>query len=259
MTIQHAPALHPTVRHDGAARATVTSTVSLVIPTLNEERNIAAVLRQVPDLVDEIIIVDGRSKDRTVETALAIRPDARIVMETAPGKGSAVRAGFAAARGDLVVMIDADCSMDPGDIESYVTRLAAGADVVKGSRFLPGGGTTDMTLLRRGGNHVLVTLVNALYGSSFSELCYGYMAFRRSRLQDLDLRSPGFEIETEIVVRALKQGLRIEEVPSFEKPRAFGESNLNTFRDGWRVLRKLLVERFTSSQPIAVADRLDID
>ena len=257
MTIQHAPALLGDPVYGEPSPHQVSSTISLVIPTLNEERNIAAVLRRVPDLVDEIVIVDGRSTDRTIETALAVRPDARVVLEKVPGKGSAVRAGFAAATGDLVVMIDADCSMDPQEIETYVVRLAEGADVVKGSRFLPGGGTTDMTWLRRAGNRVLVGLVNVLYGSSFSELCYGYMAFRRSRLEDLDLRSEGFEIETEIVVRALKAGLRIEEVPSFEEERAFGESNLNTFRDGWRVLTKLLRERFTAAPARVTVERLD--
>lgn len=259
MTIQHAPLLGADTEPGTRAVTPVTSTVSLVIPTMNEEQNLASVLRRVPDVVDEVIIVDGRSRDRTVEVALAVRPDAKIVLETRPGKGAAVRAGFAAATGDLVVMLDGDCSMDPQDIETYLVRLAEGADMVKGSRFLPGGGTTDMTLFRMAGNRVLVALVNGLYGSSFSELCYGYMAFRRSRLELLELRSDGFEIETELVVRGLKAGLRIDEVPSFEAPRAFGQSNLNTVRDGWRVLRTLLTERFRGAGMVAPAEGVDLD
>lgn len=259
MTIQHAPAFVESMEPGAHGVAPVTSTVSLVIPTMNEAQNIAAVLRRVPAVVDEVVIVDGRSQDRTVEVALAVRPDARVVMETRPGKGAAVRAGFAAATGDLVVMLDADCSMDPDEIENYLVRLAEGADMVKGSRFLSGGGTTDMTLLRKAGNRVLVALVNGLYGASFSELCYGYMAFRRSRLELLDLRSDGFEIETELVVKGLKAGMRIEEVPSFEAPRAFGQSNLNTFRDGWRVLRTLLVERFRGAGVVAPVEGIDLE
>jgi glycosyltransferase involved in cell wall biosynthesis len=242
MTIQHAPSqLDIDLSAHTASR--LTSSVTVIIPTLNEERNVARVLRKLPSLVDEVIIVDGRSTDRTVEIALSVRPDATIVRETRPGKGAAVRAGFAAATGDLIVMLDGDCSMDPGEIERYLRPLAEGADMVKGSRFLAGGGTADMTRLRKAGNRALLVLVNTLYGCRFSELCYGYMAFRRSRLEQLELHGDGFEIETELVVQGLLAGFRIEEVPSFEEERAYGESNLHTFRDGWRVLRTLLMAR----------------
>ncbi len=243
MTIQHATFPVDHLDRGDHTRSRITSSVTVIIPTLNEERNIARVLRQIPALVDEVIIVDGRSTDRTIEVAQAVRPDATIVREQRPGKGAAMRAGFAAATGDMVVMLDGDCSMDPGEIDRYLKPLADGADMVKGSRFLAGGGTADMTWLRQAGNRALLALVNLLYGSSFTELCYGYMAFRRSRLQQLDLRGDGFEIETELVVRGLLAGFRIDEVPSFEEPRAFGESNLNTFRDGWRVLQMLLMPR----------------
>ena len=106
-----------------------------------------------------------------------------------------------------------------------------------------------MTMLRRFGNDVLVRLANVLMGTRYTELCYGYMAFRRSRLQELDLTSSGFEIETELVMKCQRAGLAIAEVPSFESPRRFGNSNLNTFRDGWRVLRTLFRERFAVQAP----------
>lgn len=226
--------------------------VSLVIPAMNEERNIPWVLKRIPSCVDEVILVDGNSVDRTVAVSRALRPDIRVVGQSRPGKGNALRSGFAAARGDVIVMIDADCSMDPAEIGRYLALLEEGFDLVKGSRFMDGGGTDDMELLRRCGNGALRGLVNGLYGSRFTDLCYGYSAFRRDSLPRMALASDGFEIETEIIVRAIKSGLRIAEVPSFEAPRAHGESNLNTWRDGRRVLRTLLHHRFTRRGPECV-------
>ena len=225
----------------------LTLSISVVIPTKNEALNIGWVLERIHPIVDEVIVVDGLSVDDTIAAARAVRPDVVIVEHPVPGKGEAVRAGLAAATGDLVVMLDADGSMDPAEIQPFVEALAAGADLVKGSRFLPGGGTTDMTILRRIGNSLLLRLTNTLLGTAYSELCYGYMGFRRSRLHELALRRPGFEIETEIVVKAHRAGFHVVEVPSFESPRRYGESNLHTFSDGWRILRTLLSERRTSA------------
>jgi Glycosyl transferase family 2 len=230
-------------RVDGRLRPVAKATVSLVIPAKNEARNIAWVLRLLPDYIDEVILVDGNSTDDTIDVARSVRPDIVVVTDERPGKGAALRAGFAAATSDLIVMIDADGSMDPGEIDRYVQMLEDGFDLVKGSRFMEGGGTADISHVRRMGNGVLRGLVNALYGQRFTELCYGMMAFRAGRLDDLALKSDGFEIETEIVVRAIKAGLRIGEVPSFELPRRYGDSNLNAFRDGRRVLFTLLSHR----------------
>ena len=130
-------------------------------------------LERIPQFVDEIVIVDGNSTDRTVEVARMIRPDVVVVGQDRPGKGAALRAGFAAARGDIVVMLDADGSMDPAEMGGFIDQIAAGCDLVKGSRFLPGGGTADISLLRRFGNGGLLLVANLLYGTRFSELCYG--------------------------------------------------------------------------------------
>jgi glycosyltransferase involved in cell wall biosynthesis len=175
--------------------------------------------------------------------ARSIVPNIVVVSEMRPGKGAALRAGFEAARGDFIVMLDADGSMDPAEIPEYVAALQNGYDLVKGSRFTAGGGSADISRLRQLGNLGLLGLVNLIYRSDFSDLCYGYIAFRRGCLPALELRSDGFEIETEIVVRAVLADLRIGEVPSFESARRYGESNLHTFRDGQRVLRTLLKER----------------
>jgi glycosyltransferase involved in cell wall biosynthesis len=227
----------------GLAGYRPTASVSAVIPTLNEAKNVKWVLDRMPDCIDEIIIVDGRSTDDTVAIAREARPEARIVLERTPGKGSAVRAGFAEARGDLIVMLDADGSMDPSEICRHLMPLEDGYDLVKGSRFLRSGGTTDISRIRALGNLGLVALVNGLYGSRFTELCYGFMAFRREVLPKLHLTASGFEIETQIVVHALRARVRIAEVPSFESERRFGESNLRTIRDGVRALRTLLAGR----------------
>ncbi len=232
------------------AEGLVSPEVSVVIPTLNEQHNIGWVLERLPAGIDEVVIVDGRSTDDTIEAALAVRPDLRVVLEPRPGKGAALRAGFHAAQGDYVVMLDADGSMNPDEISLFVAALREGADFVKGSRFMPGGGTSDMTFIRKAGNAGLCGLVNTLYGRRFTDLCYGYCGFRRSALARLGLKSDGFEIETEIVVRACKERLEIAEVPSFESPRRHGDSNLNAWRDGRRVLRTLLRERVGEPEPI---------
>jgi glycosyltransferase involved in cell wall biosynthesis len=221
-----------------------TPRVSVVIPTLNEERNIEWVLERLPALADEVILVDGRSTDKTIAVARAARPDIRVVLETQPGKGAALRAGFAAARGDYIVMIDADGSMHPDEIERFVDALQSGCDFVKGSRFAEGGGTADMSPIRRIGNGALRTAVNLLYRTNFTDLCYGFIGFRRERLGALRLDSQGFEIETEMIARAVVASLRIGEVPSFEAERRHGESNLSAWRDGRRALATLLRERF---------------
>lgn len=225
------------------------ASVSVVIPARNEARNVAWVLRRLPDFVDEVVLVDGRSTDDTVAVARAVRPDIVVVEEDGRGKGCALRTGFRTATGDFVVMIDADGSMDPGEIERYVDALAGGHEFVKGSRFMQGGGSSDMTWFRRAGNFGLLVLANLLYGTRHTDLCYGYLGFRRRSLAVLDLDAPGFEIETQIVARAARAGLRTAEVPSFEAERMFGESNLNTIRDGFRVLRTILRERIWRRRP----------
>jgi glycosyltransferase involved in cell wall biosynthesis len=227
----------------GASGQRGDTTVSVLIPTLNEAPNIGWVMDRLPDSVDEVVIVDGLSTDGTVEAALAVRPDARVLLTTRPGKGAAVRLGFANARGDVIVMLDADGSMHPGEIDRFVARIGEGYDLVKGSRFMREGGTTDISLLRALGNLGLLTVANALYGCRFTELCYGFMALRRSVLPLLQLTADGFEIEVQIVANALRNRLRVAEVPSFESTRRFGTSHLRTFRDGSRVLREIVTAR----------------
>lgn len=218
-------------------------TVSCVIPTLNEERNIAWVMHRIPQCVDEVLLVDGLSTDRTVEIARAIRPDLVVVREPGRGKGAALCTGFARATGDYIVIIDADGSMDPAEIDYYVRVLDQGYHFAKGSRFLRGGGSVDLTRVRTWGNWALKSVVNVMWRVSFTDLCYGFLAFHRDRLTLLAPTAPGFEIEAELIARALNARLRIAEVPSVELNRHYGESNLHAWRDGRRILRTVVGER----------------
>lgn len=220
--------------------------VSLVIPARNEARNIAWVLEQIPDTVTEIILVDGHSTDVTLTTARSYRPDIRVVPQEGVGKGDALRTGFLAATGDIIVMMDADGSMAPQEIDHYLHFLTSGYDFVKGSRFIAGGGSLDITRFRRLGNRFLLTVFNSLYGGDLTDLCYGFCAFHRRYLEHLALTATGFEIEAEMIVRAMQGGLRIAEVPSLEMPRRAGKSNLHAIRDGRRVLGTVLRGRRTA-------------
>jgi glycosyltransferase involved in cell wall biosynthesis len=217
--------------------------VSVVIPALNEEENLPHVLPRIPDWVDEVILVDGLSVDKTVELARTLIPKLRVVEHLVPGKGAALQAGWKAARGDIVITLDADGSADPAEIPAFVGPLLAGADFAKGSRFLQGGGTADMGPLRRTGNWGLRLLVKIGFGGQYSDLCYGYNAFWRERVVPvLESDADGFEIETLMNIRVLTAGLKVAEVPSYEAERIHGESNLRTFRDGFRVLRTIVRE-----------------
>jgi glycosyltransferase involved in cell wall biosynthesis len=235
---------HTVSRHLPESR-TPGATVSIVIPALNEQHNIGWVLERLPSMVDEVILVDGYSTDRTVEIARAVRPDIVVVQQACRGKGAALRAGFQAATSDFIVMIDADGSMDPDEIHRYVTPLINGYDLVKGSRFLDGGGSTDLTRIRWVGSKAFVRMTNALFLVRFTDLCYGFCSFRRDCLDALALTAHGFEIETEIAVHAAKAQLRIAEVPSTERERRTGVSKLHAVRDGQRVLRTLVRERLS--------------
>jgi glycosyltransferase involved in cell wall biosynthesis len=223
--------------------------VSVVIPTLNEALNLPHVLRALPDCVHEVVVVDGLSTDGTPEVALEHRPDAKVVYETGPGKGVALQRGFDAATGDILVMMDADGSADPYEIPAFLHALLAGADFAKGTRFCAGGGSSDITRLRSMGNRVLGAAVNLLFATQYTDLCYGYNAFWRHCLPAMGVDCNGFEVETLINIRVARAGLVVSEVPSFERDRLHGQSNLRTFRDGARVLRTIARERVRRAPP----------
>ena len=215
--------------------------VSIVIPTLNEEENIGSLLKEVENQLSsrdhEIIVVDGHSSDRTVQ--IAKRLGARILYDDF-GKGSALIKGLGSARGGVLVSMDADLSNEPKELRLLIDAIDIGYDLCMGSRFLVGGGSEDIPLIRVLGNKFFVTLVNLIFHANYTDMCYGYRSFRKGVPQRLGLREKGFGIETEININAIKKGFRVVEVPSTEKRRAAGEGKLRTFRDGWVILSTIL-------------------
>ena len=216
--------------------------VSIVIPARNEAKNLYHFLPSIPANIGEVILIDGHSTDDTIAVAQKLRPDIRIIRQVGKGKGDAMRVGFAACTQDVIVMLDGDGSADPAEIPRFVKALAQGYDFAKGSRFIKGGGSGDITPLRRAGNYALCGLVNLLFREHFSDLCYGYNVFRRDCLDRIVLDCTGFEIEAQLCLRVQKAGLKIVEVPSMESRRIHGQSNLRTFYDGWRILNVILHE-----------------
>jgi len=222
----------------------VSPRVSVVIPALNEERNIAHVLATLPDDVYEVVLVDGGSADDTVAVARSVLPSIRVIRQPGRGKGDALVAGMDACQGDAIVLIDADGSTDGHEIPRFVHALVEGADLAKGSRFLDGGGSADLSPMRHVGAVFFCALVNLLFRTSYSDLCYGFNAGWKRSFETISLDCDGFEVETVLGIRAARRGLRVVEVPSYERPRLHGRSNLHPFRDGLRVLRAIVRERF---------------
>jgi glycosyltransferase involved in cell wall biosynthesis len=215
--------------------------ISIVIPTLNEQDNIKTLMKEIaPAIRDyryEILVVDGYSKDNTVKLARAA--GARVIFDD-KGKGSALIKGFGAAKGDIIISMDADLSNRPNELKLLIAGIEAGYDVCMGSRFLTGGGSDDMPMTRKFGNKVFVTLVNLFYGSHYSDLCYGYRSFAKGVSKRLDLQETGFGIETEISIKVRKKRLKVLEVPSYEKLRASGEGKLQSFSDGVIILGAII-------------------
>lgn len=225
-----------------------TEKTTVIIPTLNEESNIKSIIDALQGLgYFNILIVDGNSDDRTVDVAKKL--GVNVVNQNGKGKGAALRQAFSYPElGDWVIMMDADGSMDPKEIAGLLKPLRNGVDVVKASRFMAGGHTDDMTLIRRFGNRIFVFLVNRFLKTKYTDLCYGYAAFTKNALQQLSphLKSESFEIETEIFMKAKMLGLNITEVPSVESPRLNGKTNLSAWRDGLRILKTILRESLAS-------------
>ena len=222
----------------------VTKAITVVIPTLNEEATIAQLIKELRNAAfSHIVIIDGNSTDSTASIANEL--GATVLSQNGKGKGNALRQAFNHKKlNDWVVIIDADGSMNPEEITRFLSELKNGTDVVKGSRFMPEGFSDDMTLFRRIGNKFFIHLVNLLWDCGYSDLCYGYAAFKKEALVKMYplLKSKNFEIETEMFIKARKLGLVIKEVPSGELKRKSGKSNLNAFLDGFRILKTIFRE-----------------
>lgn len=215
--------------------------ISIIIPTLNEERNMRRLIEGIKGVLKnkrlEIIVVDGHSKDKTVE--ISRRMGARILYDDV-GKGSALITGLKAADGKVVISMDADMSHRPNELLILIAGIESGYDVCMGSRFLTGGGSDDMPFIRKVGNKAFVGIVNLIYKSNYSDMCYGYRSFSKNALKRLKLKEAGFGIETEISIKAKKMNLKVLEVPSYEKKRFMEEPKLRSINDGFIILRTII-------------------
>jgi glycosyltransferase involved in cell wall biosynthesis len=225
------------------------SNVGVIVPAFNEEDNIGDVLCRLNSIgYSNILVIDGLSRDGTLK--VAAKNGAKIVLQDGHGKGQAVRQALKNdyLNADAFVLMDADGSMCPEEIPRFVEALHNGADVVKGSRFVAGAGTYDITLIRRFGNALITAVVNILWSSKYTDICYGFVAFNKNAIQKLSpiLESNNFEIETEIFIKAKKLGLNVVEVPSIEYKRKSGKSNLKTFRDGFKIFKTILTSSFVN-------------
>jgi glycosyltransferase involved in cell wall biosynthesis len=225
----------------------------VVIPALNEEESLGHLLRDLKVVLPEtkFLVVDGNSTDRTREVAELLGTD--VILQIGKGKGAALRQALAL---DLkvgnVIIMDADRSMSPHEIPALVDALRSGADMVKGSRFLPGGSSEDLSLLRRFGAHLFVGLVNWIWSRHYSDLCYGFLALKADAVRRLHpyLTTTNFEIETEMCIKAAKLGLTVAEVPSKELMRFYGRSHLFLVRDGFLILKTILREWFVGQRSV---------
>ncbi len=224
--------------------AEITPLVSIVIPCLNEADHIEEVVARAlgglekAGVPGEVIVADNDSEDGSAELAAAA--GARVVHEPRRGYGSAYLAGFAAARGEYIVMGDADLTYDFGELPRFVEQLEAGAQLVMGDRMdniHPG---AMPWLHRYVGNPILTGILNLFFRTGVNDAHCGMRGLRRDILPILDLRTTGMEFASEMVIRASKEKLDIRQFPIEYHPRG-GESKLSSFRDGWRHLRFLLV------------------
>jgi glycosyltransferase involved in cell wall biosynthesis len=216
--------------------------VTIIICALNEEKNLPYILPKIPSWIDEILLVDGHSKDQTTEVAKQIRPDIKILTQPGKGKGDALKYGIKQASGDIIVTLDADGSTNPEDISKFIQPILDGFDFAKGSRFLRN--RPQMPLHRRLGNWVLTATSNLLHGTKYTDICSGYNAFRKEAFSRIDLVHDGFEMEQEMNVKIKKAGLRVKEVSCIDSGRAGGISKVGSLKQGFTNWSVIIRESF---------------
>lgn len=221
-------------------------TVSIIIPTLNEEKTIGDIIERCAHFGDEVIVVDGNSTDQTREAAASRH--ARVLIDNGRGKGAALRLALSVATGDVIVFIDGDGSHDPDDIPRLVEPIFKGeADHVTGSRIL--GGSSELfggfnEFLRLAGSSFITECINWRYNAKLSDSQNGFRAIRREVANRLGLQENITTIEQEMVIKTLKMGYVLVEVPSHEQKRVVGDSKIKLskvwFRYGYSLIKYLL-------------------
>ena len=220
--------------------------VTAVIPAKNEEEGIEKIIKNVSRFVDEVLVVDGHSKDKTRQ--IAKEYGAKVVLDGGKGKGDGIRTGIRKAKGDIIVFIDADGSHNPKDIPKLIKPIKNGeADLVVASRAKGGSDEVRLDLdglFRQIGSEIAAILVNFRWRANLTDIQNGFRAIRRKTALALKLESDGFEIEEEMIMKCLKRGVRIMEVAGHEYQRKWGVSKLPTIQ-AWRFALRLFKELFS--------------
>jgi len=219
-----------------------------VVCTLDEEQNLPRVIPKIPKSVYEVILVDGHSTDRTIAVGREMMPSIVVLTQPGKGKGNALKCGFEAATGDIIVTLDADGSTDPSELNSFIEPLLRGYDFAKGTRLAKGRPPT-MALHRWVGNLLIVGFMNLLFRTSFTDMTSGYNAFWRQCLGRLHFSGEAYEDEPLLYTRAVKSKLRITEVPCRYDSRIAGESKAPALRQAWKSLKTILRERLAWDNP----------
>ncbi len=238
----------------------MTMRISIIIPALNEAASLPHVLPRIPRLpeITEVVLVNGASSDGTPDVAKQVLPDIEIVDQEGRGKGNAVRCGALVAAGEYFLVLDADGSHLPEEIPLYVERAKQGFDMVKGCRYVEGGGTDDETPARG----ILVRLVdfvaNLLWGTDSRDMAYGMFLIDRQKFLDLRIQADHFDIEWEVLIKAIRKGLKIARVPAYEARRMHGKSHLTYRRDGWLIFKTVMREAFRGFEDRIVSLRAGV-
>jgi dolichol-phosphate mannosyltransferase len=214
--------------------------VSVVIPTKNEEKNIAGIIKGIKKwcsgFLKEVIVVDGHSQDKTKE--IAVKLGAKVVLDSGKGKGDAIKEAIKHVKGKITVFIDADGSHDPVDIKRLIKPILANkADHVSGSRML--GGSDELhgdinKFLRMTGSDIITLGINYRFGVRLTDTQNGFRAIRTSLARKLDLKENITTIEQEMIIKTLRNGYKIIEIPTHEYSRKSGESTIRLRKVAWR-------------------------
>jgi glycosyltransferase involved in cell wall biosynthesis len=218
--------------------------ITVLICALDEESNLPHVLPKIPGWVDEIILVDGHSTDKTVEVARQLLPNIRILYQPGRGKGDALKCGVKYAGGDIIVTLDADGATNPAELPKFIEPLLNGYDFAKGSRFLRGS-PRNKPWYRILGNFIIMMTFNIMFFRRYTDLCSGYNAFWKKAIEQVDCwASDGFQNEPLINTRVRKAGLKVIEVAHCDKGRLAGEVKEQSWRQGFKSVKTIIRERF---------------
>lgn len=220
--------------------------ISLLIAALDEAENMPHLLPRIPKTpeIAEVILIDGRSTDDTIAVAKALMPDIQVICQDRRGRGDAIRCGAKAASGDYLINLDADSSDRPEEIPLLIEKAREGYDVVKGSRYMKGGGTQDEAWDRFIMVRLTQFVTNTLWRTHYTDTVYGLWLIRRDRFLEMNLQARWNCLEHEMMGEATRRGLKVAEIPAFEDKRLHGRVKFSYLRDGSRIGWTVFSEAF---------------